>query len=160
MKHYSLRLVQGFYCDTFVQEMLSISACFSLLSLCRTKKHSVNTLNYTPALVAASSGLPPAGGARRGGGGRSSRQSRGGDLRDLLGLSSSDCFPSTSHTPHRSSSSPQGLVDAALPGELPADLLHRLTNNLVLKLHKEGKRDGKRVLSRKKVLQFYLKCCS
>lgn len=140
VKHYSLKLVQGFYCDTFVQEMLSIRAfhsCFSQFSLCRRKKHSVNTLNYTPALVAASSGLPPAGGARRGGGGRSSGQSRGGDFGDLLGLSSSDCFPSTSCTPHRYSSSSQRLVDAALSGELPADLLHRLTNHLVLKLHKE-----------------------
>lgn len=91
---------------------------------------------YAPALVAASSRLPPAGRAgRRGGGGRSG-QSGGRHLGDLLGLAGSARLPSTSSSDHRPCPSPQRLVDAALSRELAADLLHRLADHLVLKLHK------------------------
>lgn len=90
--------------------------------------------HHTPALVASSSRLPSAGGTGWSGGGWSSRQSGGGNLRDLLGLSSSNCFPSTSPSSSCYCSTSKRLVDAALPRELPADLLHRLANHLVLKL--------------------------
>lgn len=87
-----------------------------------------------PALVASSSSLPPAGGAGRSGGRWSSRQSGRRHLRNLLSFSSSHCFASACPSCSCSRSSSQRFVDAALSGEFPADLLHRLANHLVFEL--------------------------